>query len=92
MLALLSQAAIIALLVSDVALASLVFVVHARPESTLGWFATLSGQRGAWLEGRLDEAEERRLLDLAERSGWPLLGLLFAWSFLCGALLVWSRF
>ena len=92
MLALLPRVALFALLASDVLLAVVVFVVHARPEITLGWFAALTGRRSAFLEGRLREDEEQRLLELADLAGWPLLGLLFAWSFLCGALAVWARF
>ncbi len=84
--------ALLALLgVSNVLLALAVFVLLARPERTMGWLSTLSGMREVWLSGRLSEEDEARLLDLASRLRYPLLALLFGWSFFCGAILTWAR-
>ena len=76
---------------SNVLLAVSVFVLMARPERALGWLARLNGMGDVWLSGRLSEADEERLLTLADRLRWPMLILLFGWSFVCGAILTWSR-
>lgn len=80
-----------ALALSDVVLAFLCFVLFARPEALLGLLAGLSGRRVAWREGRLTEADEDALFDLAARLRGPLLAALFGWSFVCGAVVTVSR-
>lgn len=67
------------------------FALVARPEAFLGVFALLLGEREAWLSGRMDEAGRARLVSIAERARGPVIILLFAWSFLTGALLLLSR-
>ena len=74
------------------ALGVVVFTLIARPEGFVGPLARLTGEGRAWDEGRLDGLARARLLGLAERLGMVGLLLLFAWSFLAGALLVLATF
>jgi hypothetical protein len=83
--------ALAVLLVSDLALSGLVFVLFSRPEAVLGLLARAVGVREGWRQGRLTEAEEDELLAMGGRLRWPLLAAVFAWSFVCGAVLSWSR-
>ena len=76
---------------SNVILAVGVFIVMARPERALGFLCHLAGLGEIWRSGRLSEADETRLLILAHQLRWPMLILLFGWSFVCGAVLTWSR-
>ena len=76
---------------TNLVLALGVFTLVARPEQLLGVFASLAGEREAWDSGRLDEATRQHLLTLARRAQTPALIFLFGWSFLCGAVLTWSR-
>ncbi len=80
-----------ALALSDVSLAFACFLLFARPESVLGPLARATGRGRAWQEGRLTEADEDALLDLAARLRPPLLAALFGWSFVCGAVVTVSR-
>lgn len=75
----------------DVLLGLVVFSLLARPEAFMGLLASLTGDGAAWEEGRLDEAGRLRLLTLSSRASYLALILLFAWSFLAGALLLASR-
>ena len=77
--------------ISNVLLALAVFILLARPERAMGWLSTLSGLREVWLSGRLSEKDEARLMDVAARLRFPMLALLFGWSFFCGAILTWAR-
>ena len=86
-----SRALVLVLAASNLVLALGVFALVARPEQVLGLFASLTGDKDALDEGRLDEASRQHLLMLARRSQTPALILLFGWSFLCGAVLTWAR-
>ncbi|MEL6341870.1 MAG: hypothetical protein AAFV53_01975 [Myxococcota bacterium] len=86
-----TQLLAMALATSDIALAMAVFVLMARPERAMGWLCRLNGMRELWLSGRLTEQDESRLLALAHRLRWPMLWLLFGWSFVCGAILTWAQ-
>lgn len=74
-----------------VGLALLVFTLLARPERLYGPLARWADLEEAYAQGRLRVADEERLDRLARSLVPPALLLLFAWSFLAGALLVWSR-
>jgi hypothetical protein len=72
---------------SDAVLAGLVLTLVGRPSRALGPLCSLTGQRADWDAGRLGEADEARLLLLADRLRLPALIGLFAWSFLVGGVL-----
>jgi hypothetical protein len=74
-----------------VGLALLVFTLIARPERLYGTLARWVELDEAYELGRLGVADEERLERFAQRLVGPALVLLFAWSFLAGALVVWSR-
>ena len=74
-----------------VGLALLVFTLLARPERLYGPLARWVDLDEALEQGTLGEDDEARLDRLARRLVIPALLLLFAWSFLAGALVVWSR-
>lgn len=77
--------ALVAVLLSTAALA-----LFARPRSLFGPLAWLDDRIGAWHEGRFGDADEERLLSLAARLRWPVLALVFGWSFVAGAMLALS--
>ena len=68
-----------------------VFALVARPEMFLALVASLLGERDALLSGRMGEEGRQRLVRVAERLAVPALILLFCWSFLTGALLLYGR-
>ena len=53
--------------------------------------ASLLGEGDALLSGRMGEEGRQRLVRVAERLAVPALILLFCWSFLTGALLLYGR-
>lgn len=77
--------------VAALVIAALVFVAHARPDAALGLVARATGDEVAWLEGRLSEDTERRLVRVVEGLQWPLTALVFAWGFVAGALMALSQ-
>lgn len=84
---------IVALLLclTDLALAMAVFTLLARPERFVGFFAAAAGEEERWQAGQLDEVEQDQLLGLARAAQKPALLLLFAWSFVTGAVMTWAR-
>jgi hypothetical protein len=81
----------IALALSDVVLAVVVFVLFARPEQSLAFAAWMSGASEALYRGGLDSTALERLEDLGRRLRRGLLAFLFAWSFVCGAAIGLGR-
>ena len=81
----------IALGLSDVVLAVVVFVLFARPEQSLAFAAWMSGASEALYRGALDTATLKRLEDLGRRLRRGLLAFLFAWSFVCGSVIGLGR-
>ena len=81
----------IALGLSDVVLAVVVFVLVARPEQSIAFAAWMSGTSDALYRGGLDAAALERLDALGRRLRRGLLAFLFAWSFACGAAIGLSR-
>jgi hypothetical protein len=81
----------IALGLSDVVLAVVVFVLFARPEQSIALAAWVSGMSQALYQGGLDGAALDRLDALGRRLRRGLLALLFAWSFVCGAVIGLGR-
>jgi len=80
---------------SDVLLAVMVMMVFARPDSALGLAAWLSGRDDApdsdALESDAPESDDLALYRTVGRLRWLLLAALFAWSFVCGALITMLR-
>ncbi len=77
--------------VASLIVAAVVFVAHARPDAALGVLARATGDEIAWLEGRLSEETERRLIRVVEGLQWPLAAMVFAWAFVAGALMALSQ-
>jgi len=72
---------------SNLLLALLTFVLLARPDKMLGILAYFSGDSEAFRLGKMLQHERNKLIMLGERIRWPVLILLFGWSFFCGALI-----
>jgi hypothetical protein len=81
----------IALGLSDVVLAVVVFVLFARPEQSVAFAAWMSGASQALYTGGLDSPALARLDFLGRRLRRGLLAFLFAWSFVCGAAIGLGR-
>ena len=81
----------IALGLSDVLLAVVVFLLFARPEQSVAFAAWVSGTSEALYRGGLDGPALERLDGLGRRLRRGLLAFLFAWSFVCGAAIGLSR-
>ena len=81
----------IALGLSDVVLAVVVFVLFARPEQSIAFAAWMSGASEALYRGGLDAVALQRLDELGRRLRRALLAFLFAWSFVCGAAIGLGR-
>ena len=70
--------------------AAAAFVSHARPGAGLGLAAHAAGLSDAYDEGRLSEADERRLLGVVHGVRWPLTLFVFVAAFVAGACLAWT--
>jgi len=81
----------IALGLSDVVLAVMVFVLFARPDQSIAFAAWMSGASEALYRGGLDATALQRLEDLGRRLRRGLLAFLFVWSFVCGAAIGLGR-
>ncbi len=81
----------VALGLSDVVLAVVVFVLFARPEQSVLFAAWMSGTSEALYAGGLDGTALARLDGLGRRLRRGLLAFLFAWSFLTGAAIAFGR-
>jgi hypothetical protein len=79
------------LAVSLILFGATVFASIARPHLLLGWVAWWSGEREAWLDGTLSDEQQQRYYSLLSRGQPFLLMLVFAWSFLVGAVVALSR-
>ena len=75
------------LMLINLIMALSVFVLMARPEKMMFFLAYLGGTQAKWEQGLVDEQEEQRLMFLAKRLQSVGLLMLFAYSFLCGALI-----
>lgn len=76
---------------SDVLLAAAVLTALARPRVLAGVLAWRQGMGEQWQLGELAWEREEALLTGATSLRAPLLALLFAWSFLTGAVIAASR-
>ena len=75
------------LMLINLIMALSVFVLIARPEKMMFFLTYLGGNQAKWEQGLVDEQEEQRLLLMAKRLQSVGLLILFACSFLCGALI-----
>ena len=79
------------LVLTDLVLATGVFLLLARPDVAISFVIRSSRVSGGWFEEHLGPEELGRLRRLAKVGGWLGLGLLFGWSFAVGAWLTVLR-
>ncbi len=78
-------------MLSDLVLATGVFLVLARPEVAISFVIRSKRLSGGWFEEHLAVDELERLMRFARVLGWAGLVLLLGWSFTVGALLTVLR-
>ncbi|HJN73615.1 MAG TPA: hypothetical protein QGF58_06735 [Myxococcota bacterium] len=78
---------LILLIVSDVVLASLVFVSLAKPDLAISFAIRRMGMNDPWFQEHVGEQELDRLRKVARLFGLAGLLAVFGWSFLVGALM-----
>ncbi len=81
----------LALLTSDVALATVVFILVARPDLGVAFVLRRTGLRDEWFEEHVSADELARLRTGARWLGYLGLGLVFGWSFLVGVMMTVGR-
>lgn len=79
------------LVLTDLVLATGVFLLLARPDVAISFVIRSSGVGGGWFEEHLGAEELGRLRRFARLSGWLGLAVLFGWSFAVGAWLTVIR-
>jgi uncharacterized membrane protein len=79
------------LVLTDLLLATGVFLLLARPDLAISLVVRSAGVSGGWFEEHLGAEELGRLRRFASVGGWLALALLFAWSFAVGAWLTVIR-
>lgn len=77
---------ILLMLLSDVGLATGVFVALAKPDVVIALSFRLSGFADDWFQEHVGEEELRRLRNLVRLGSWLGLGTLFGWSFAVGVV------
>ncbi len=75
----------------DFTMAVVTFTAFARPEKLVPVVARVFRRDAAWEQGLLDPLEEDLLVEMVLRLRGPMLAGMFAWSFLCGAVVAWVR-
>jgi len=74
------------LIISDVVLASLVFISLAKPDLAIAFaIRRLGGLGDDWFQEHVGETELSRLRLVARLFGWAGLVAVFGWSFFVGA-------
>jgi hypothetical protein len=79
------------LVLTDLVLATGVFLLLARPDVAISLVIRSSRVSGGWFEEHLGVEELGRLRRFARVGGWLGLGVLFGWSFVVGAWLTVIR-
>ncbi len=79
------------LVLTDLVLATGVFLVLARPDVAISFVLRSSRVSGGWFEEHLAAEELGRLRRFARIGGWAGLAMLFGWSFAVGAWLTVVR-
>ena len=77
----------LAMLISDVALATAVFILVAKPDLGVAFVLRHTGVRDDWFEEHIAPEELSRLRTSARMLGYAGLCLVFAWSFIIGAVM-----
>ncbi|MCB9765641.1 MAG: hypothetical protein H6739_38055 [Alphaproteobacteria bacterium] len=80
------SAVVMLLMLTDVALATAVFVALARPDVVIAFSFRTFGLGGDWFEEHVGEQELSRLRNLVRLGSWVGLGTVFAWSFAVGVM------
>lgn len=78
---------LIPLIVSDVVLASLVFISLAKPDLAISFAIRRLGMNDPWFQEHVSDSELQRLRTVARLFGFAGLLAVFGWSFLVGALM-----
>ena len=79
------------MLLSDVALATVVFTLVAKPDLGVAFVLRRTGLRDAWFEEHVSPEELARLRTGARLLGYLGLGLVFGWSFIVGVMMTVGR-
>ncbi len=79
------------LVLTDLVLATGVFLLLARPDMAISLVIRSSRVSGGWFEEHLGAEELGRLRRFARLVGWMGLAVLFGWSFAVGAWLTVVR-
>jgi len=78
---------IFVMLLSDVALATSVFILVAKPDLGVAFVLRHSGVRDDWFEDHVGPEELTRLRTSVRMTGYIGLCLVFAWSFIIGVVM-----
>ena len=82
---------LILLVLSNVALATAVFMVLAKPDLGISFVLRRTGVRDDWFEEHVGPQELARLRTLMKYGSWAGLALLFGWSFFVGVAMTLLR-
>ena len=78
---------LLVLIISDVVLASLVFISLAKPDLAIAFAIRRMGMNDPWFQEHVSEQELGRLRNVARLFGLAGLLAVFGWSFLVGAVM-----
>lgn len=79
------------MLLSDVALATAVFILVAKPDLGVAFVLRRTGLRDDWFEDHVTPDELARLRTSARLLGYLGLCLVFGWSFIVGVMMTVGR-
>ena len=80
------NALVILLALSDVTLATAVFIAWARPDVVIGFALRTFGLGDEWFQEHVSAEELNRLRKLTRLFAWTGVAAVFAWSFAVGAV------